>query len=116
MYNHCCSSIVGCLGMKKWKLYKLYKAGADRLGSDFDVTRLLRTIRNNRLLIKKYLVTPEQKEALMLNPNKFINLDTSDEQDNYLDDTEQKETKLVNKATKLTAVTPNDKLTKQFEK
>ena len=58
---------------------KLYDAGAERLESDFDIAKVLRTIRNNRLLLKDYLITPEMREAITNNPKKLIKLDTSDE-------------------------------------
>ena len=58
---------------------KLYDVGAERLERDFDIAKVLRTIRNNRLLLKEYLITPEMKEGISNDPKKLIFLDTSDE-------------------------------------
>jgi len=41
-YKQCCVSSMECLKKKKWKLFKLYEAGEDRLTRDFDVINVLR--------------------------------------------------------------------------
>ena len=46
-------------GWKKPKLYRLYETGEDKIASDFDFGKIMRAVRNNRLLIRKFLVTAE---------------------------------------------------------
>ena len=95
--------MVDLMKIKKWKLLKLYETGEERLSRDFDVVNILRTMRNNRLLIRKYLVTAEQKEAIMNNPNKFINLDTSIDEEQHLDD-QTGDTKFLTKPLKIKGI------------
>lgn len=63
-------------------LWRVYKFGQERMNHEFNLVKLIRTVRNMKIFIKKELMSDKQK--IMIQNSEYNLIDIDDENDNNI--------------------------------
>ena len=69
------SCFAGMFRFKRYKLWRLYEQGSDRIEKEFDLVKILTTLRNLKILSKKQL-SPETLLEMKTHSKNAIDLDS----------------------------------------
>ena len=79
-----------CCFPKKEKFQKLYDIGEDKLSTELDIVKILKTLRDMKILLKGTLMNdPETKFQVKHAPKNIINLDESSDLDGNNQDSQE---------------------------